>query len=301
MQSSQFAVPGVKRTVKATVSGGSGTVAFQANTFGLTCDEGSTLTRPIVSDVAVCTFTVPNAPLTTPKITATYSGDTGSPSQIALYIMPTDSIERYVDYTFLRLLNRHVDAGGLAYWRGLILQGTFRGAIAWAIVTSPEFRSTTVNGIYLSALGHTADSGGLAYWMGVLASGYPSTVVLSNVVASQEYFSINGNTNQSFVNAAYLLILNRPADPSSSFFVNQLNSGVGRAAVTNALIYSVEAMTRAVTEIYPAFLGRPIDNQGKSYWVGQLLSGLPVEVLIALLVASDEAFALYQAAGVATS
>ncbi len=75
--------------------------------------------------------------------------------------------------------NREPDAGGLAYWSGLLEQGLSTDIFVDFLVASSEFQtriagmttSQIVQQFYLDGLERTADDGGLAFWTGVIDGG----------------------------------------------------------------------------------------------------------------------------------
>ena len=76
----------------------------------------------------------------------------------------------YVQTVFRNLLGRTVDAGGLAYWTGVLDSGVPRSTVSWALVNSTEYRSNVISGMYRTFLNRNTDTAGLNYWVGQVAN-----------------------------------------------------------------------------------------------------------------------------------
>jgi hypothetical protein len=98
-----------------------------------------------------------------------------------------------------------------------------------------------------------------------------------------------GATDGSFVDAAYLDLLGRPADPGGrQHWSDLLAGGVPRQQIAAALLASAEGRARLVDDAYREALSRPADPGGRAYWADQLVRGTRVETLLAQLVGSTE-------------
>lgn len=92
-------------------------------------------------------------------------------------------------------LNREPDAGGLAFWRGVLEQGVSMQVVADFIIASTEFQ-TAVSGLttgqivemfYQNGLERGSDSGGLGFWTAVIDGGLGSLAdVLMGFAQSSE-------------------------------------------------------------------------------------------------------------------
>ncbi len=98
-------------------------------------------------------------------------------------------------------------------------------------------------------------------------------------------------SNQAYVANAYLLLLSRPADPSSSVWVNDLNNGIPPAAVVLAIESSPEYLGDQVAAMYNRYLGRNPDSGGDQFWTSFLEAGGTFEEMAAQFTASSEYFA----------
>ena len=92
-------------------------------------------------------------------------------------------------------LNREPDAGGLAFWRGVLEQGVSMQVVANFIVGSTEFQSATsgmttgqvVEMFYLNGLERASETAGHAFWTSVIDDGFGSVAdVLMSFAQSAE-------------------------------------------------------------------------------------------------------------------
>jgi Domain of unknown function (DUF4214) len=96
---------------------------------------------------------------------------------------------RFLNAVYGEVLNRPVDATGLAGWFPLAGNAAGRTEIVSLVEASPEAANLAVSTIYENALGRTPDPGGLAYWAGQLEKGASESTVLAAVLGSDELFS----------------------------------------------------------------------------------------------------------------
>ena len=101
--------------------------------------------------------------------------------------------------------NREPDAGGLAFWRGVLEQGASMHTVADAIVGSAEFQAAK-NGLstgqivemfYRNGLERASDAPGLAFWTGVIDQGSASLaeVLLGFADSAEQTSQFNGYFN----------------------------------------------------------------------------------------------------------
>jgi cyclophilin family peptidyl-prolyl cis-trans isomerase len=90
---------------------------------------------------------------------------------------------------YTAIFGRSPDAGGLAYWSGLVAGGADRSMIAWELELSAEGVTETVQGIYSQYLHRAADPSGLAYWSAQLSAGVPKLNIIAGFLSSYEYFA----------------------------------------------------------------------------------------------------------------
>jgi hypothetical protein len=98
-----------------------------------------------------------------------------------------------------------------------------------------------------------------------------------------------GDANALFVAGLYRDILGRQPDlAGSNNYLNQLQQGVARAAVAQALLQSAEHLSAEVTSYYQTFLNRAPDSAGLAHWVGALQTGATQQQLGLSFVSSAE-------------
>jgi hypothetical protein len=95
---------------------------------------------------------------------------------------------------------------------------------------------------------------------------------------------------EEFVDAAYVDVLHRHADPSSlATWVKLLDKGVvTRLQFANTLTHSAEYYSNFITSFYLTYLGRSPDPAGLKAWVQAMLNGLSDEHLEAGFIGSPE-------------
>lgn len=163
---------------------------------------------------------------------------------------------------------RAPDAGGLAYWTGLIAQGLPRGVVLSSFLFSTEFNQyttarlgtvnarpegTTVIDFYRGYLVRLPDDGGLSYWMWQLraAQCLGGTALATTADSISALFQGSGEyagrarSNPDFVADLYASFLRRGGDLAGvSHWVSQLNAGVTRDALRATFLASAEFQAR---------------------------------------------------------
>lgn len=135
--------------------------------------------------------------------------------------------------------------------------------------------SSYINQAFEDVLGRPADDAALAYWSGQLAGGLSRAAFANTLTHSGEYY-------QRFVAATYSKYLGRSPDAGGlAFWASQMQQGLSDATLEADLIGSAEYFARAggtdrawVDALYHDVLGRAADQQGESYWIAQLQSGV---------------------------
>lgn len=176
----------------------------------------------------------------------------------------------FVTDLYNTFFNRTPDAGGLAYWAGLLEQGMPREVAISSFMFSPEFVNftqgifgsgvaraeiNTVVDFYRGLLSRLPDSGGFDYWVGEFRSAQCSggAAVLADVDAishayinSAEYAN-RGRTNAQFVGDMYNAFMRRGGDIAGVlFWISQLDSGaMTREMVRRAFVATPEFSARA--------------------------------------------------------
>jgi len=101
-------------------------------------------------------------------------------------------------------------------------------------------------------------------------------------------------TNQQLVASLYHDILGRAADPAGmSQYTAQLDSGVSRETIAQAMLNSAERFGNVVDQLYDTYLHRKADASGRAYWVSTLLGGGTEEAVAASFMLSAEYAAMH--------
>ena len=87
------------------------------------------------------------------------------------------------------LLNRPVDAAGLATFTGQLATGTTRSAVVEELLTSTEYRSDLIASYYQAYLDRPADRGGISTFLGQLARGASNDAVQAALLGSAEFYA----------------------------------------------------------------------------------------------------------------
>jgi hypothetical protein len=101
-----------------------------------------------------------------------------------------------------------------------------------------------------------------------------------SILSKSQFLSFNSTLDPNvvaeaaFVDGLYRHVLGRPADPDSLVaWVQELQSGVSRAAVVDAVWNSPEHRGIEVDRLYQTFLNRSPDAAGRASWVQAMLAG----------------------------
>jgi uncharacterized delta-60 repeat protein len=215
----------------------------------------------------------------------------------------------FLQKAYVDLLGRKIDAGGQAFFMGLLAGGTTRQQVVADIEASQEYRTDLIQRLYQQYLHRAADQGGISYFLGQLSMGATDEQIATSLIASGEFFQDAGGTNAGFLNAIYADILGRTIDQSGQkTFSAQLAQGVSRVQIAHDLFSSTEYLTDLVDSFYSIYLQRQADAAGLNGFVGALQKaslllqpiftsnpnvlngGVTDEQAIALIVSSTEFF-----------
>lgn len=187
------------------------------------------------------------------------------------------------------LLNRAPDPGGLAAFQRALKAGLGRDQVISSIEHSAEYLKTYVTNQYQKYLKHAPDVPGLARWVIFLAGNGQPTQFQAALVGSQDYFqNRGGSTNNGFLDALYLDVLNRSVDPSGrNTFNAAFNNGLTGAQAFNQVYTSRESRTIIVNGIYNQFLGHPADADGLTIWTAALVQGRNTFQVTASILSGD--------------
>jgi Ca2+-binding RTX toxin-like protein len=169
-------------------------------------------------------------------------GFVGSAEFQGTYGSLTDS--DFVSLLYNNVLHRTPDAGGLAYWMGLLSSGHSRAEVVVGFTESAEDiadlaapvqqglwvqdgAAAEVARLYDTAFSRLPDATGLAYWTHALESGTTLLQVAQGFIASAEFQGPYGALdNTGFVSLLYNNVLHRAPDAGGlAYWVSLLNTG----------------------------------------------------------------------------
>jgi hypothetical protein len=207
-------------------------------------------------------------------------------------LTPLTANQQFVAQVYRDLLQRPVDASGLAFWNNQLTQGASRQQIVTAIEGSGEFRAVEVRNLYTQYLHRAADTQGLSFWTGQLAAGARVEQVAAGIVGSQEFFMAQGGgTDGGFLTALYQDALQRiPDNAGQTGFSAALQNGATPEQVAAVVFGSTEFKKLLVKGFYESFLNRPADSNGLAGFVPALQQGATDQQVIAVILGSAEFF-----------
>jgi hypothetical protein len=190
------------------------------------------------------------------------------------YLAQDRNPTEYVRDLYNTFFNRAADAGGLAFWTGLIDQGMPRDVVLASFMFSPEFSafSKAIFGntqaraevdmavdFYRGMLSRLPDSGGFAFWVGEFrkaqckgaAEVYAQVEGISSAYMSSAEYGARNRTNTQFVGDLYNAFLRRGGDLAGvQYWISQLDSGARtRDNVRREFIASPEFNARVLAVI----------------------------------------------------
>jgi hypothetical protein len=167
--------------------------------------------------------------------------------------------------------------------------GASRDKVVASIESSTEYRTNLLNGIYQSLLGRPVDPAGLATFLNFLTFGGTPAQVKANILTSPEYYQRAGGTNLGFLANLSQDVLGRALDASGEqVFSQDLQNGISRLAVVNAVLYSSEADEVVVNNYFQRFLKRQADPLGMTSLANALQNGVTDDQVIATIAGSGE-------------
>jgi uncharacterized delta-60 repeat protein len=198
--------------------------------------------------------------------------------------------QRFVTQTYLDLLGRRPDPGGMSAWTGWLATGATPTQVASWIQDSPEYRTRVAQGLYQKSLYREADPQGLAQTAAALGLGTRIEHVQATICGSAEYFQARGRaSNDGFLTTLYQDVFQRSVDPSGqATFGPLLNQGATRTQVADLVFASDEFRLRFVQGSYERFLGREPDPVGLGSSIHALKQGVQEQDIIAALIGSGE-------------
>jgi hypothetical protein len=192
------------------------------------------------------------------------------------------------------LFNRYPDSGA-AYWINRLNNGDSAPGIVLGIEGSTEYLNEQVTAMYKLYLQRAPDTVGQQAWTNFLLAGGTFEAVAAQLTASQEYFVLQGGTNQGFITHLYYDVLHRyaPSNAEIAGWEIVLDNGVSRLQASVAFLTSREYRANLVQADYLTFLLRSVDDGGLAAWVNALNAGATDQQVLAQIFGSPEGYQLW--------
>ncbi len=220
----------------------------------------------------------------------TYAGGDGN-DVILTTVRTGNGNQGYVQYLYSSILNRAADAGGLASNVALLNAGVSRITVVNGLWTSAEHRALQVRSYYTQFLGRAADSVGLAFYTNAFLAGAKEETVMTYFLTSGEYQVANPPVN-SYITGLFNDLLGRnPSTAELNNWRGVMYSGVSRANVVQAFLFSNEYLNRTINGFYNSYLGHPGNASGLGYWVAVAQANRSQGLVAVAFLSSSEAFA----------
>jgi uncharacterized membrane protein len=197
--------------------------------------------------------------------------------------------ERFVQTLYLVELGRAGSISELDGWAAVMNgPGGTQAGVAAAIQHSQEAADHLVKSWYVAYLGRQAGGGEEQGWATMLQQGQTEEQVLSGILASSEFYARaqtligSGTADERYVQALYLLLLNRTGEPAGvAGWLSDLPS-IGQQGVALGFLTGVgrgqEFRIDQFEGYYNALLHRPDDPTGLNDWVFSNLDMAAVRV-----------------------
>lgn len=233
--------------------------------------------------------------------TATSPGDSHLPGDTSVFSSPLalgsgNANTVFVASAYELLLNRAPDAGGAAFWVNGLNSGAFTPAsVVLAIEGSAEYISDQIDAMYPRYLNRPAGPQDQQNWVAFIQAGGTFEQVAAALAASQEFYVLNGGTDQGFITGLYHAVLNRGNATTAdlAYWETVLDSGASRASVAIAFVTSQEYRADVVKNDYTTFLNRAADPGAVTFWVSALDNAFSDQQLLAQILGSPEGYRLW--------
>ncbi|HJT34392.1 MAG TPA: DUF4214 domain-containing protein [Pirellulales bacterium] len=233
--------------------------------------------------------------------TATSPGDSRLPGDTSVFSPPLalgsgNANTVFVASAYELLLDRAPDSGGGAYWANALNSGTITpGGFVLAIEHSEEYIAEQIDAMYRRYLNRAADAPTKQYFVAFVQAGGTFEQVAAALAASQEFYVLQGGTDQGFITGLYADVLNRgnASTADLAFWETVLDSGASRASVADAFLTSHEYRTHLVQNDYLTFLNRAADPGGLTTWLNALNTAFTDQELLATILGSPEGYKLW--------
>ena len=244
------------------------------------------------------TFTLSNASVpagsgTTFTATATSSSTAGTSEFSAALATGGNPNNLFVASVYGLLLNRYPDTGA-AFWVNLLNNGDSPAGVVLGVEGSTEYLNDQVTAMYKLYLQRSPDTAGEQAWTDLLVAGGTLEQVAEGLVSSQEFYVLQGGTNQGFLTRLYQDVLRRgPSTGELAGWETALDAGVSRSSVAVAFLTSQEYRTGLVQTDYLTILFRAADSGGIATWVDALNAGATDQQVLAQIFGSPEGYQLW--------
>lgn len=205
--------------------------------------------------------------------------------------------QRFVQTLYLDSLGRAGSLAELDSWVTVLNGAGGRAAVVRGIENSLEARTRLVRTWYQTYLGRAA-GGDEQGWIDSLRGGATEEQVLSRIVGSNEFYNraqtliSTGSRDERFVQAMYLVLLNRTGDAAELTGWTSILGQSGRSGVALGILKSAELRNLAIDSYYVGFLHRTAESAGKTAWRDVWNSpDANLATVRARFAASDEYFA----------
>ena len=199
----------------------------------------------------------------------------------------------FVANAYALLLNRTPDPTS-SFWVNALNNGATPASVVLGIEGGTEYLNDQVVAMYKRYLQRSADPGGEQAWTNFLLAGGTLEQVAEGLVTSQEYFVLQGGTNQGYITGLYRDVLNRaPSTAELAGWETALDAGATRASVAVDFLTSQEYRTNLVQADYTTFLLRPADQGGLATWVNALNAGATDQQVLAQIFGSPEGYQVW--------
>jgi hypothetical protein len=199
----------------------------------------------------------------------------------------------YVTALYQYVLDRAPDSNGLVHWARVLTNGASRQQVVRSFWASREHRMLEVESDYITYLGREAEAPGLAFWVNQLERGMTENQVIVGILTSREY-RLEHSGADSLIEDLYRVILGRAPAPAESAYWERIDKApnLGRKAVIEGILTSVDAKERDLGQDYMRYLGRTPDQREYQSWRSALKGAtISPAALAKALLSCDEFFA----------
>ncbi len=161
--------------------------------------------------------------------------------------------------------------------------------VATELTHSASYYSTFISHAYATYLERAPDLQGLAWWTAQMQAGATDEQLEADLISSTEYLQRHGGTAAGWVAGMYSDLLQRSPDLfGQSYWLGQLQAGVGRGAIALQIAASAEREAMVVNSDYFTYLGRTASALDIQYWNLRFQQGAHNEDIVAGFIASPE-------------